>query len=262
MDTKKNKSNAPIGVFDSGVGGISVLREMRKLMPEENFIYYGDSANAPYGTKEVKTVVDLAMEISDFLLKQGAKALVVACNTATSVAIPILRETYSHLPIIGIEPALKPAVLAKEHPNVFVMATPMTLEQEKFAKLMHFYEDNAEITKVPCPGLVELIEKGDLEGDEILRYLEEKFSPYDKDKIDGVVLGCTHYPLIKSAIRKVLPNAIIYDGGYGTAKQTKKRLEEENLLTDRKEIGKVLFYNSKGTEEILALSERLLSFPE
>ena len=251
--------NAPIGIFDSGVGGISVLREIRKILPGEDFIYYGDSANAPYGTKKVDDVIGFSMKIADFLLKEGAKALVVACNTATSVAIPVLRETYPDIPIIGIEPALKPAVLAKDHPNVFVMATPMTLEQEKFAKLMHFYEDNAEITKVPCPGLVELIEEGSLEGEEIFRFLEEKFAPYDKEKIDGVVLGCTHYPLIKSTVQKVLPNAVIYDGGYGTAKQTKKRLEEFGLLSDENDGGTVTFYNSKNTKEILALSEKLLN---
>ncbi len=252
-------ANAPIGIFDSGVGGISVLREIKKLLPGEDFIYYGDSANAPYGTKEVDAVIGFSMKIANFLLKKGAKALVVACNTATSVAIPVLRETYPEIPIIGIEPALKPAVLAKEHPNVFVMATPMTLEQEKFAKLMHFYEDNADITKVPCPGLVELIEEGNLEGDQLYDFLEEKFAPYDKKKIDGVVLGCTHYPLIKKTVQKVLPGAIIYDGGFGTAKQTKKRLEEQGLLSNKTTGGKVTFYNSKNTEEILALSEKLLN---
>ena len=202
------------------------------------------------------------MNIAEFLLKKGAKALVVACNTATSVAIPVLRKTYPNIPIIGIEPALKPAVLAKEHPNVFVMATPMTLEQEKFSKLMQNYEDNANITKVPCPGLVELIEDGKFDSEELLQFLQEKFAPYDKEKIDGVVLGCTHYPLVKKAVQKILPNAEIYDGGYGTAKQTKKRLEEEGLLSPKTQGGKVYFYNSKESKEILDLSNRLLNLAE
>ena len=132
-------NTSPIGVMDSGVGGISVLRELVKLLPGEDFLYYGDSAHAPYGTKEVSEVVKYTQIAAEFLLQKGAKALVVACNTATSVAIPVLRETYSTIPVIGIEPALKPAVLSGDHPRILVMATPMTLEQEKFSNMMHFY---------------------------------------------------------------------------------------------------------------------------
>ena len=262
MKNARDKALCPIGVLDSGVGGISVLRELVKLLPGEDFLYYGDSANAPYGTKEAGEVIRLTMKAADFLLKKEAKALVVACNTATSAAIPILRETYPEIPIIGIEPALKPAVLGKDHPNVFVMATPMTLQREKFSNMMHAYEKTAHITKVPCEGLVELIEKGTLDGEELVSYLKEKFAPYEKEKIDAVVLGCTHYPLIKEVICRVLPHAAIYDGGYGTAKQTKKRLEESGLLSPRQKGGKVLFFNSKGTDEILALCKTLLDLPE
>ena len=262
MENARDKALCPIGVLDSGVGGISVLRELVKLLPGEDFLYFGDSANAPYGTKEASEVIRLTMKTADFLRKSGAKALVVACNTATSAAIPILRETYPDIPVVGIEPALKPAVLGKDHPNVFVMATPMTLQREKFATMMHTYEKVANITKVPCEGLVELIEKGNLDGKELIGYLEEKFAPYDKEKIDAVVLGCTHYPLIKGSIRLVLPHAAIYDGGYGTAKQTKKRLEESGLLSPRQKGGKVRFFNSKGTDKILSLCQTLLELPE
>ena len=153
--------NRPIGVLDSGLGGISVLRELVKLMPGENFIYYGDSANAPYGTRIPEEVIDLTKKDVEFLLERGAKAIVVACNTATSVAIKELRAAYEEvLPVIGIEPALKPAVKAKEHSKVVVMATPMTLSQTKFNSMMHIYEDDANIIKMPCPGLVEYIESG------------------------------------------------------------------------------------------------------
>ena len=214
--------NRPIGVLDSGLGGISVLRELVKLMPGENFIYYGDSANAPYGTRIPEEVIDLTKKDVEFLLERGAKAIVVACNTATSVAIKELRAAYEEvLPVIGIEPALKPAVKAKEHSKVVVMATPMTLSQTKFNSMMHIYEDKAEI--------------------------------------DAVVLGCTHYPLIREVIQKHFPGVSVYDGGFGTAKQTKRRLEERGLLSDRKSGGKVEIFNSRNTEEILELSRRLLN---
>ena len=252
--------NRPIGVLDSGLGGISVLRELVKLMPGENLIYYGDSANAPYGTRTPEEVIDLTKKDVEFLLERGAKAIVVACNTATSVAIKELRAAYEEvLPVIGIEPALKPAVKAKEHSKVVVMATPMTLSQTKFNSMMHIYEDDANIIKMPCPGLVEYIESGVLEGPVLDAYLEKQFAPYDKAEIDAVVLGCTHYPLIREVIQKHLPGVFVYDGGFGTAKQTKRRLAERGLLSDRESGGKVEIFNSRNTEEILELSRRLLN---
>ena len=252
--------NRPIGVLDSGLGGISVLRELVKLMPGEDFIYYGDSANAPYGTRTPEEVIDLTKKDVEFLLERGAKAIVVACNTATSVAIKELRAAYEEvLPVIGIEPALKPAVKAKEHSKVVVMATPMTLSQTKFNSMMHSYEDDANIIKMPCPGLVEYIESGVLDGPVLDAYLEKQFAPYDKAEIDAVVLGCTHYPLIREVIQKHLPGVFVYDGGFGTAKQTKRRLAERGLLSDRESGGKVEIFNSRNTEEILELSRRLLN---
>ncbi|MEI3180466.1 MAG: glutamate racemase, partial [Lachnospiraceae bacterium] len=139
----------------------------------------------------------------------------------------------------GIEPALKPAVKAKEHSKVVVMATPMTLSQTKFNSMIHIYEDDANIIKMPCPGLVEYIESGVLDGPVLDAYLEKQFAPYDKAEIDAVVLGCTHYPLIREVIQKHLPGVFVYDGGFGTAKQTKRRLEERGLLSDRESGGKV-----------------------
>ena len=252
--------NRPIGVLDSGLGRISVLRELVKLMPGEDFIYYGDSANAPYGTRTPEEVIDLTKKDVEFLLERGAKAIVVACNTATSVAIKELRAAYEEvLPVIGIEPALKPAVKAKEHSKVVVMATPMTLSQTKFNSMMHIYEDDANIIKMPCPGLVEYIESGVLDGPVLDAYLEKQFAPYDKAEIDAVVLGCTHYPLIREVIQKHLPGVFVYDGGFGTAKQTKRRLAERGLLSDRESGGKVEIFNSRNTEKILELSRRLLN---
>ncbi len=257
-----HSSLSPIGVLDSGVGGISVLRELVSLLPGEDFLYYGDSAHAPYGTKEVREVVGYTRNVVEFLLERGAKALVIACNTATSVAAKQLREEYPNIPIIGIEPALKPAVLAKKHPRILVMATPMTLEQEKFSRMLHSYENDADIVKVPCPGLVELIELGFLEGEPIQNYLERTFAAHKNDAIDAVVLGCTHYPLIRREVESYFPNATVFDGGNGTARQTRRRLEEEGLLSPRSEGGSVTFFNSKNDPEILALSKRLLEKKE
>ena len=223
------KATLPIGVFDSGVGGISVLRELMALMPNENYIFFGDSANAPYGTKTLDEVVKLTCKDAAYLYEQGVKAIVVACNTATSAGVKILRERYTDIPVIGIEPALKPAVLSAKHPTVLVMATPMTLREEKFQNLMHRYEQDAEIIPLPCPGLVEFIERGELESEELEHFLRKLFAPYKK--ADAVVLGCTHYPFAKKMIGKILgEEVLLFDGGAGTARETKRKLEEFELV--------------------------------
>ncbi len=230
---KEREKKQPVAVFDSGVGGISVLRELVKLMPNEKFIYLGDSANAPYGTKAVETVRGLTIRHAQNFFEEGAKGLVVACNTATSAAVRKLRELYPDIPIVGIEPALKPAVIACEKPNVLVMATPVTIREEKFQKLMGRYKDQAVIHPLACPGLMDFVERGELEGEDLENYLEKLLSPYKNIKLTGVVLGCTHYPFVKKEIQKVLGNdAVIYDGGEGTAREMRRRLAETNLLVD------------------------------
>ena len=254
------KNKLPIGVFDSGVGGISILKELVKLMPNENFIYYGDSANAPYGTKSLEQVMELVCNDAAYLCAKGVKALVVACNTATSVGIKTLRERYQEvMPVIGIEPALKPAVLSKEHPTVLVMATPMTLREEKFHNLMQRFMEQAEIVPLPCPGLMEFVERGELTSDALEQYLSELFSPYKK--IDAVVLGCTHYPFVKEMIRKVIgKNVMLFDGGEGTARETKRQLEVRGMLNTSDEKGTVVFENSANRQELLDLSQNLLNY--
>lgn len=253
------KREQPVGVFDSGVGGISVLRELKSCMPGENFIYYGDSKHAPYGTKTLEEVRKLTCTVAARLVGQGVKALVVACNTATSAAIGILRETYRDIPVIGIEPALKPAVYAGNHPRVLVMATPMTLREEKFRHLMQQYRGEAEILSLPCPGLMEFVERGELDTPELERFLTGLFADYLIHPVDNVVLGCTHYPLVREMIQKVLgKNVQIFDGGEGTARETKHRLEEAGLLNSSGGQGKTVFENSLDSPEILALSRFLL----
>lgn len=249
----------PIGVFDSGVGGISVLRELVALMPQENYIFYGDSEHAPYGTKTLEEVQTLTCADAEHLMNQGVKALVVACNTATSAAVHILRERYEDIPVIGIEPALKPAVLAKDQPRVLVMATPMTLREEKFRLLMEKFKKQAQILPLPCPGLVEFVERGEVEGEELEMFLKKLFAEYERQPVDCVVLGCTHYPFVKSTIQKVLGVHVqIFDGGAGTARETQRRLKEAGLLNLSTEPGEILLQSSGNKADMNELARMLL----
>ena len=220
--------NQYIAVFDSGVGGISVLRELMKLMPEENYLYYGDSVNAPYGTRTTQEVCRLTLAAADMLFSRNVKALVVACNTATAAAIGELRQIYPDKIIIGIEPALKVAADHFPGGRVGVMATQVTLREEKFATLSQQFPQ-MQVSLIPAPGLVELIEKGSTQAK-----LEAFLKPILKDyvnRLDAVVLGCTHYPFAADAIRRILGEDVaLLDGGKGTAWQTRRRLEEAGLL--------------------------------
>lgn len=260
MMTEYEKTERPIGVFDSGVGGISVLRELIKLMPNENYIFFGDSKNAPYGVKSLTQVQELTCADAEHLLQQNVKALVVACNTATSAAIHILRQKYSEIPVIGIEPALKPAVLAGKHPRVLVLATPMTLREEKFHALMKAHETEAEIIPLPCPGLVEFVEEGELKGPRLEQFLTELFAEYMEHPVDCAVLGCTHYPFVKEMIQKVLGAEVqIFDGGAGTARETKRRIAESVGLNQSGKRGTIVLENSLETERVLQLCRELLN---
>jgi len=229
-------------------------------LPKEDFVYFGDSRNAPYGTKNVEEVIQLSFNAIDFLLKYEVKAVVVACNTATSAAIEQLRQKYIDIPIIGIEPALKPAVELNKQGKLIIMATPMTLAENKFHSLMKTYEKEIEIVPLPCAGLVELIEGGILEGQQVEEYLKNKLEPYLDSSIAAVVLGCTHYPFISSSLMKVLnKETTIIDGSRGTAKQLKRQLKENGLLCEKKHKGTVEIYNSSNKEKVLELSYKLLN---
>lgn len=249
----------PIAVFDSGVGGISVLREMVKIMPHENFLYFGDSKNAPYGTKSTDMVRELTISKVEEFMAYPVKACAIACNSATSAAVRIIRKKYPNLPLVGIEPALKPAALYKRHPRVLVLATPMTIKEEKFQKLFEKYEDKATIYGLPCPGLMEYVEDGKANSKEVKNFLENLLLPYRDGTIDSVVLGCTHYPFVQDTISKILgPGVRIFDGGEGTAREMRRRIEEEGLLTDSTKKGKVVFQNSLNSPEKIDLCYKLL----
>lgn len=252
-------NNAPIGVFDSGVGGVSVLKELYSLMPNEDFIYFGDSKNAPYGTKTTEQIKELTIKNTKYLKDKGVKAVVIACNTATSVGVKAVRELFD-VPIIGIEPALKPAVLFKKNPVVLVMATPLTLKEDKFLSQRKFYENDAKIHTVACPELVEFAEKGILSSEELTDCIKGYFDRFKDIKFDAVVLGCTHYPFFKPVIREVLGEGVeIFDGGKGTALYTMTRLKDENLLAEGNKKGKVFFENSADDLSLISLSEKLFN---
>lgn len=253
------KHTQPIAVFDSGVGGISVLKELVKILPNENYIYYGDSKNAPYGMKTKEEVKALTMNCAQSLFDRGAKALVVACNTATSAAVRALREKYPDIPIVGIEPAVKPAVSMKEHPTVLVMATPMTIREEKFRNLMNRYKDKGEIIPLPCPGLMDFVERGDLNSNDFRKYLEELLYEYRTRKVDAAVLGCTHYPFAKELIQEILGEEVaIFDGGEGTARELRRRLKVTKLVNPSTEKGTICFENSNEDDEKIKLCKKLL----
>lgn len=253
------KNTDPIAVFDSGMGGISVLKEMTALMPEEDFIYFGDSLHAPYGTKPTEEVRRLTIgHITSLIKDYHAKAVAVACNTATSAAVRPLRELYPEVPLVGVEPAIKPAVFDCEHPRVLVMATPVTLKEKKFHNLEALYEEQAEIYPLPCPGLMEFVEQGVLDGEELDGFLKEKITPYlDKD-LTGIVLGCTHYPFVRKEIRAIVgPDIKIFDGSLGTARELKRRITVAGLQRDTSHKGTVTFMNSSGDDSKLQLSRYL-----
>ena len=244
-----------IGVFDSGLGGISVLRDMVAELPHERFHFFGDSANAPYGDRTAEDILSLSRAIVRRQLDEGAKAIVIACNTATAAAAAPLRSEYPDLPIIGVEPALKPAALAFPCGRILVMATSTTLALEKFQRLVLRWGSQAEVIPVACVGLVDLIEQGDLSSPEIRSLLEELVGPY-RGTVDAVVLGCTHYPFVADIIRDVVGGAPLFDGGEGTARRLHEVLRARGLLAKAEAPGSVSFSSSVNTPSEIALYQR------
>lgn len=246
-----------IGIFDSGMGGLSVLGDTMRMMPTENFIYYGDSLNAPYGVKSKEELTDLSMHICDFLMENEVKAIVVACNTATSAAINDLRQKFD-IPIIGMEPALKPAVCSKNSGSIAVLATEVTLREEKFNNLMMTYANDRDIIKIPCPNLVELVESGTVSGEKALEEVKKCFEGIDITKLSAIVLGCTHFIFLKSVFKDFLGDDIeVFDGNLGTARYLQSKLESMSMLNLSNESPTIKIYNSKD-EKYLIQSKDLL----
>ncbi|MBR5230666.1 MAG: glutamate racemase [Clostridia bacterium] len=256
------QKNAPIGIFDSGSGGISVLRTALRMLPDEHFIYFGDTANAPYGTKTEEEVTVLAKQVAEKLLSLGCKALVIACNTATCAAAATLRAMYPDLIIIGMEPALKLAHDLRPEGDILVLATPVSLSSAKYRLLYTAYGEHAH--SVPCPGLMDFVERGDIESPELKAYLEDKFAPYlaKGNTPAAVVLGCTHYVFLHKVIRSLLPEStLVLDGNEGTVRQLGRRLTQENLISTHAPAGERVKILTSGNESSLALMQKLLDLP-
>lgn len=244
----------PIGIFDSGLGGISVLKEAVHLMPNEHFIFYGDNENAPYGTKTQEQIDSCVQNVVDQLLQRDVKALLIACNTATAASAKRLRSELT-IPVIGMEPALKPAHELRHGGQILVLATPATLHMDKFLHLMELYGEGA--VPVEGYGIVECVEDGQVRGERILSVLHGLLDEHLKKKTDAIVLGCTHYPLIREALAQVAPDVPLIDGNLGTVRQLRRVLERGGLLCPPGEPGGYELHTT-GDEAIYLPRMRLL----
>lgn len=221
----------PIGVFDSGMGGLSVLHEVRALLPDEDLLYCADSGHAPYGEKPQPLVQARSLELAESLIEQGAKALVVACNTATAAAASALRETWPHIPVIGMEPAVKPAAAATRSGVVGVLATTGTLESARFAALLDNFGNGIRVVTRPGAGLVEAVERGAHDTPALRTLLRSHLDPLLAEGADAIVLGCTHYVFLRKPIEDLVgPEVAVIDTGAAVARQVRRRLMETNLL--------------------------------
>ena len=223
--------SAPIGVFDSGIGGLTVLDEIQQLLPHESLLYVADGGHIPYGEKTPAFILERSRRVAEFFREQGAKAFVIACNTATVAAVADLRQDYPDWPLVGMEPAVKPAAAATRSGVVGVLATTGTLQSAKFAALLDRFATDVRVITQPCPGLVELIESGDLNSPELRQMLHGYVEPLLSAGCDTIILGCTHYPFLKPLLAQMLPPRIILiDTGAAVARQLNRLLGERALL--------------------------------
>ena len=242
-------SENPIGVFDSGVGGLTILRAIRQALPCENLVYVADAAHVPYGQKSPEQIRDRAVAIGGFLLGQAAKVIVVACNTATAAAIDVLRERLS-IPIVGVEPAIKPAVAATRSGVVGVLATPATLASERYRSLIERFAGDIRIVAQPCAGLAEHIERGDLDGERTERLLRGFVEPLLAAHADVIVLGCTHYPLVAHIVQRIAgPGVAVIENGTAVAKEVARQLTLRGS-TRASGTGSEIFWSSGPTQRI------------
>ena len=245
-------NNSPIGIFDSGVGGISIWKEIHELLPNENTIYLADSINAPYGQKSKQEIIELCFKNTELLIKRNCKLIVVACNTATTNAIKQLRAKYD-IPFIGIEPAIKPAAINSKTKSIGILATKGTLSSELFHSSTELYSDNIKIIEQVGEGLVELIESGNINSLKMTSLLTKYLKPMINNNIDYLVLGCSHYPFLINQIKKITPNNVtIIDSGKAVAKQVQNILiENSNLCENENDF--CLFLTNKKTEIIKSI---------
>ncbi|HET6822436.1 MAG TPA: glutamate racemase [Anaerolineales bacterium] len=252
-------SESPIGIFDSGVGGISVLCAIREQMPEESVIYFGDQGHIPYGPRPMEQIRDFAEGITHFLLEQGAKIIVVACNTASAAALKYLRDKFPDIQFVGMEPAVKPAAEHTHTGKVGVLATPATFQGALYASVVERFANGVELFQNTCNGLVQQIEQGRLNDGETRQILENALQPMLEKNIDTVVLGCTHYPFVIPLIQDIVGDSVrVIDPAPAVAKQTARLLEARELRNNSASKGKVRLYTSGDPDALKALLPTLL----
>lgn len=254
---------APIGIFDSGVGGLSVLRAIRQHLPNEHLIFFADQQHVPYGPRPIDQVRELSEGITRFLLTQGAKLIVVACNTASAAALYHLRATFRDIPFVGMEPAVKPAAQSTHSGVVGVLATPATFQGALYASVLERFASGVQVLQDTCPGLVIQIEQGELDSPETRRILEKALHPMLAAGIDRVVMGCTHYPFVIPLIQEIVgPQVEVIDPAPAVARQAGRLLDAHNLHNLVSSPGRVRYLTSGETAQLQALLPTLVGRPE
>jgi glutamate racemase len=252
----------PLGIFDSGIGGISVARAIISRLPNESFLYFGDTAHVPYGPHPRATIQRYSESITEFLLSHSCKAIVVACNTATTAAIEYLRQKWPDVPFIGMEPAVKPGAKATKTGKVAVLATAGTFKSQRYSSLMQRFASGVELLENPCIGLVERIEQGQTEGDELENFLRPIVLPMQEAGADTFVLGCTHYPFIQPVLRKLLGEEVaIIDPAPALARHLESVLKKRELLAPQQQTPHYQLMASGPAKQLESLAEKMLGFP-
>ena len=252
-------TQSPIGIFDSGIGGISVLRAIREQMPEEAILYFGDQGHIPYGPRPMQQIRDFSEAIARFLLEHGAKIIVVACNTASAAALTYLRDLFPQAQFVGMEPAVKPAAEHTHTGKVGVLATPATFQGALYASVVERFANGVELFQNTCPGLVQQIEQGNLQGEQTRRILEDALLPMLEKNIDTVVLGCTHYPFVIPLIQDIVGKGVrVIDPAPAVARQTRRLLDARGIRNSSSSRGDISFYTSGDPEKLRSLLPLLL----
>ncbi|MDI6785406.1 MAG: glutamate racemase [bacterium] len=252
-------NNGSIGIFDSGFGGLTVLSEVAKLFTKENIIYFGDVARSPYGPKSKETIIKYALEISKFLFNQGVKIIVIACNTASSCALEVLQEEYS-IPIIGvIQPGAEEAVRITKNYKIGVIGTEGTINNNVYNRIIKSLNKEMQVVSQPCPLFVSLVEEGWVDTEVTHLIAKEYLSSLKENQVDTLILGCTHYPLLKDVIQKVMgKDVFLIDSATTVANKVKSILEEQNILSSKESSGNIRFYVSDEPSRFVRIGERFL----
>jgi glutamate racemase len=256
---KKPSASSPIGIYDSGVGGLTVLRAVRELLPHENLIYFADQAKVPYGNRPLEEVRSLGEGVTHYLMDRGAKLIVIACNTASAASLKHLRALYPDFPFVGMEPAVKPAVEQTLSGKVGVLATPSTFQGELYASVVERFAHDVQLFQNTCPGLVQQIEKGYLDTPKTRRILEEALEPMLREGVDTLVMGCTHFPFVIPLIRKIAGEDVrVIDPAPAVARQVKRVLEGLSLSNTADSAGETIFLTSAEPHRFEILLQELV----